>query len=170
MYFLIPSCPNAAGLCGELFESVLMTATLCHFLGLGACLSTCLQSPVERAFSPNVYVSDDERSQEDEYFNKCDRAECDAARRFLGQQALESDGERYHEQNFDIEQQKDDRDGVEFYREPVSCRSDRIFSALVRHQLCRCTLARADQLGDQQLADREPDGDDEHYADRGIVH
>ncbi len=85
------------------------------------------------------------------------------------QQALERNGERDNEQDFYIEQEEDDGHRVKLDRIAVVGRADRVFAAFVRHQFCRSSLSRADQLGDQQLAGSEPGRDEEHYYYRCVI-
>ena len=84
--------------------------------------------------------------------------------------AFKSDGKRNDEQDFDIEQEKDDGNGVELDGKAVAGRRRPGLCRIRTASIHRRPFARADKLRDQKLAHAKPGRDKEHDPDRCIIH
>lgn len=135
------------------------------FAGLG----TGLDPPIENALFPDIYVPDDKRRDERQYFNESDRAVLDTGQTLLTHQALKGDREWNDKKDFDIEQEENNGDDVEFDRIFITSRADRVFAAFVGHEFRRRAFTRADKLRDQQLADAKAGRDQKHDRDGYVI-
>ena len=70
-----------------------------------------------------------------------------AERRRRAGERLKNDGPGHQKNDFNVEQDEDHRNQVELDREALARRTDRIFAALVRHQLGARALSLTDELG-----------------------